>query len=47
MSSEAWKKQLEANFWVASGLNSEQSRTFLEHERQEHFGILSNLGLAK
>ena len=46
-SSDAWKKEMDANLWVASGLNAEQSRAFLESERRLHHAILTELGMAK
>ena len=44
---DTWKKLLEANGWVSNPLNSEQSRAFLERERQLHQAILGELGMAK
>jgi len=46
-SSDEWKKALLAKLWVSSGLNSEQSKAFLERERQQHQAILTDLGMAK
>jgi putative tricarboxylic transport membrane protein len=45
--SDAWKKSMEANGWVTNALDSEQSRAFLERERELHRAILNELGLAK
>jgi len=42
-----WKKEIEANLWVANYLNSEQSGAFLEQQRKDHHSILSDLGMAK
>ena len=42
-----WKKEIEANLWVANYLNSEQSGIFLEQQHKEHLSILSDLGMAK
>ena len=42
-----WKKEMEVNLWVASYLDSEKSRAFLEQQHKEHYSILNDLGMAK
>lgn len=44
---EAWKKELEANFWEDHLLRDRPLRDFLEAEAKEAKEILSELGLAK
>lgn len=44
---EDWKKEIEANLWIANYLNSEQSKNLLEQQHKEHHAILSDLGMAK
>ena len=44
---EGWKKGIEANLWVATYLNSDQSKSFLEQQHREHYVILRDLGMAK
>lgn len=45
--SDAWKKELEANFWEDHLLRGRALRDFLEAESKETKEILSELGLAK
>ncbi|MBI3069086.1 MAG: tripartite tricarboxylate transporter substrate binding protein [Betaproteobacteria bacterium] len=45
--SEAWRKELEANEWQDSYMNSADSRKYLDARYEEYRGILVELGLAK
>ena len=44
---DAWKKELEANFWEAHVLTGRALRDFLADEYKEHREVLGELGLAK
>ena len=45
--SDAWKKELEGNFWEAHVLTGHALRDFLADEHKEHREVLGELGLAK
>ena len=45
--SDAWKEQLQANFWEGNLLTGRALRDFFSEEYKEHKAILGELGLAK
>jgi tripartite-type tricarboxylate transporter receptor subunit TctC len=45
--SEAWKRELERNYWEGSYMTSADTSRFLKAQYDEYKGVLADLGLAK
>jgi len=44
---DAWKKELEENFWISNFQTGADSRTFLARDHEDAKAFLTELGLAR